>query len=112
MASDEMIVASTLRASRAARSPGPSEPAHGFRVARVRAHGRRASRARGLSRALKQAVVTYKKPIAPGRAGFRDVRKSSDVLDASTPSRPTAALSHVFSPAAARSTPARARRLS
>ena len=91
-----MIVAATLRASRAARSPNPSESALDYAW---RASSRTADRleGQGLVRALKQAVVTYKKPTAPGRTGFRDVRKPSDVLDASTPSRPTAALSHVFS---------------
>ena len=91
-----MIVASTPRASRAARSPGPSESALDYAW---RASTRTADRleAQGLVRALKQAVVTYKKPTAPGRTGYREVRKPSVVMDASTPSRPTAALSHVFS---------------
>ena len=96
MATDEMIIASTPRASRAARSPGPSESALDYAW---RASTRTADRleAQGLIRALKQAVVTYKKPTAPGRTGYREVRKPPVVMDASTPSRPTAALSHVFS---------------
>jgi len=91
-----MIVASMRRASRAARAPDPSEVAQDYAW---RAAGRCADALEmdGLVRARKQRPIAYQKQPTSGRTGHRDVRKASETLDSSTPSRPTAALSHVFS---------------
>ena len=94
--SADMIVASMRRASRAARAPDPSEVAQDYAW---RAAGRCADALEmdGLVRARKQRPIAYQKQPTSGRTGHRDVRKASETLDSSTPSRPTAALSHVFS---------------
>ena len=93
---DAMIVASMRRASRAARAPEPSEVAQDYAW---RAAARTADELEevGLVRALKQRPISYQIKPTSGRTGCRDVRKAGETLDPSTPSRPTAALSHVFS---------------
>lgn len=95
--SGEMIIASTARASRAARSPSPSENAvnNGWRASNACAD---ALEAAGLVRALKLAPINYQRQQTAGRAGCRDVRKLPGSFESSScPSRPTAALSHVYS---------------
>jgi len=91
-----MIVASMRRASRAARAPDPSEVAQDY-AWRAAARTADELEARGLVRAAKQRPISYQIKPTSGRTACRDVRKAGEALDSSTPSRPTAALSHVFS---------------
>jgi hypothetical protein len=93
---ESMIVASMRRASRAARAPEPSELAQDY-AWRASARCADALEAKMLVRARKQRPIAYQKQPTSGRTGHRDVRKAGETLDSSTPSRPTAALSHVFS---------------
>ena len=96
VSSGDMIVASMRRASRAARAPDPSEMAQDY-AWRAAARCADALEVDGLVRARKQRPIAYQKQPTSGRTGHRDVRKAGETLDSSTPSRPTAALSHVFS---------------
>lgn len=92
-----MIVASTKRASRAARSPDPSDAAveYAWRASNAAADN---LEKRGLSRATRQRPTVYQRPATAGRTtNYREIKKTSEVLDAAVPSRPTGALSHVFS---------------
>ena len=91
-----MIVAPMRRASRAARAPEPSESAQDY-AWRAAARCADELEIKGMTRARKQRPIAYQKQPTSGRTGHRDVRKPGETLDSSTPSRPTAALSHVFS---------------
>ena len=91
-----MIVAPMRRASRAARAPEPSESAQDY-AWRAAARCADELEINGMTRARKQRPIAYQKQPTSGRTGHRDVRKPGETLDSSTPSRPTAALSHVFS---------------
>ena len=72
-----MIVASTKRASRAARSPPPSEEAQ-ERAWRAAAQVAGALEADGLTRLLKAPPVTYVPKAASGRTGQRDERRKGE----------------------------------
>ena len=95
---DEVFIAATARASRAARSPPPSEAAEA-RAWEVANAAAAALEERGLARVGKLPHTEWVKA-APGRAAHRDTRGRGAApapLDAVTPARPTAQLSHVFS---------------
>jgi len=113
---DEVFVANTQRASRAARSPPPSAAAEtaAWKTANAVAA---ALEARGLARLPRLPPTEWAKP-QPGHRSFHDARTTTTTakgsvsgsggatsaalaatapLDAGAPARPTAQLSHVFS---------------
>ena len=94
-----MIVASTKRASRAARSPPPSEEAQ-ERAWRAAAQAAGALEADGLTRLLKAPPVTYVPKAASGRTGQRDERRKGEEAGPRVKSEAGTSsdkLSHLFS---------------
>lgn len=106
---DEVFVASTQRASRAARSPPPSAAAEQAAWEAINASADDYE-TNGLIRLPRLSPTEWAKP-QPGRRTYRDGRSGSSgsgggsgsgrsvvlSLDAGAPARPTAHLSHVFS---------------
>ena len=92
----EVFVASTPRASRAARSPPPSDKARDNAWIVANACAAELVEA-GLVRVPRLPPTVWVKPQASGKSQSvnRDQRKLS--LDAAAPAKPTAKLSHVFS---------------